>query len=123
MAGAREGDEACLALIGEEADYLGQAFAGLIHLFSPERIIMGGGVSNAFDLMSDRIHAVIGANDGAVQGRSGRPRGAWRQCRPGGRRIAVARPGGRPPALIAAQDDDTSTMLEIPKAPLTGARL
>ncbi len=59
VAGAREGDAACLALIAQEAEFLGQGFTGLIQLFSPEMLIMGGGVSNAFDLMSDRIHAVI----------------------------------------------------------------
>jgi glucokinase len=59
VAGAREGDEPCLALIDQEADYLGQGFTSLIHLFSPERLIIGGGVSSAFDLMSERIHAVI----------------------------------------------------------------
>ena len=31
----------------------------MIHLFSPERIIMGGGVSHAFGLRIDDIHAVI----------------------------------------------------------------
>jgi glucokinase len=59
VTGAREGDDACLALLAQEAEYLGRGFTGLIHLFSPDRVIMGGGVSNAFDLMSDRIHAVI----------------------------------------------------------------
>ena len=59
VAGARAGDAACRALIDEEADYLGQGFTGLIQLFSPDLLVMGGGVSNAFDLMSDRIHAVI----------------------------------------------------------------
>ena len=38
---------------------MGQGFTGLIHLFSPEKVVMGGGVSNAFDLMSEKIHAVI----------------------------------------------------------------
>jgi glucokinase len=28
-------------------------------LYSPERVIMGGGVSNAFDLLERDIHAVI----------------------------------------------------------------
>jgi glucokinase len=57
--GARQGDPTCLALLREEAAYLGAGFTSLIHLFSPERIIMGGGVSQAFDLMIDDIHAVI----------------------------------------------------------------
>ena len=57
--GARAGDPDCIALIAQEADYLGQGLTGLIHLFSPEKVVMGGGVSNAFDLMSEKIHAVI----------------------------------------------------------------
>jgi glucokinase len=59
VAGARLGDPMCLELLREEAKYLGAGFTGLIHLFSPERVIMGGGVSNAFDLMESEIHSVI----------------------------------------------------------------
>lgn len=57
--GARLGDPQCLQLMAEEAHYLGVGFSGLIHIFSPEIIVMGGGVSNAFDLLSDGILAVI----------------------------------------------------------------
>jgi glucokinase len=57
--GARKGDAACLALLQEEAAYLGRGFTGLIHLYSPERLIMGGGVSQAFDLLEPEIHSVI----------------------------------------------------------------
>jgi ROK family len=56
---ARQGDTTCLALLREEAAYVGAGFVSLIHLFNPERIIMGGGVSEAFDLLIDDIHAVI----------------------------------------------------------------
>jgi glucokinase len=57
--GARCGDPQCIRLIDQEADYLGMGFTGLIHLYSPERIIMGGGVSQAFDLLNGLIHARI----------------------------------------------------------------
>ncbi len=57
--GARDGDGECLSLLQQEAQYLGIGFTGLAHLFSPDRIIMGGGVSQAFDLLSDEIHATI----------------------------------------------------------------
>jgi predicted NBD/HSP70 family sugar kinase len=53
------GDPVCLRLLQEEAEFLGAGFTGLIHLYSPERVIMGGGVSNAFDLLERDIHAVI----------------------------------------------------------------
>ncbi|MBY5904192.1 ROK family protein [Rhizobium leguminosarum] len=57
--GARAGDAECIALIEEEADLLGVGFTGLAHLFSPQRIIMGGGVSQAFDLLAAGIHRRI----------------------------------------------------------------
>ena len=41
--GARAGDDTCTALIREEAILLGQGFTSLIHLYSPEVLIMGGG--------------------------------------------------------------------------------
>ena len=46
--GARLDDAECLALLREEAEYLGVGFTGLIHLFSPQRLIMGGGAAKAF---------------------------------------------------------------------------
>jgi glucokinase len=57
--GARHGDPMCLELLHEEANYLGAGFTGLIHLFSPDLIIMGGGVSEAFDLLEHDINSVI----------------------------------------------------------------
>lgn len=56
---ARQGDAVASRLTDEEADYLGEGLTSLIHLYSPERVIIGGGVSNGFDLMETRIHAVI----------------------------------------------------------------
>jgi glucokinase len=56
---ARLGDPACLALLREEAAYLGSGFASLLHLYSPEVLVMGGGVANAFELMAEEIRAVI----------------------------------------------------------------
>lgn len=57
--GAKVGDATCLDLLQQEARFLGLGFTGLAHMFSPERIIMGGGVSKAFDLLQDEIHATI----------------------------------------------------------------
>jgi glucokinase len=48
-----------MEVIDQEAEYLGRGFASLIHLFSPELLVMGGGVAAAFDLMDSRIHDVI----------------------------------------------------------------
>jgi len=59
LEGARAGDMLCLELLREEAAYLGAGFTGLVHLFSPELLIMGGGVANAFDLLIEGIEAVM----------------------------------------------------------------
>jgi glucokinase len=59
VAAARAGDRFALSLLREEAECLGAGFTGLIHLYSPERVIMGGGVSNAFDLLEADIHRII----------------------------------------------------------------
>lgn len=60
--GARAGDQQCLSLVGEEARYLGQGITSIIHLFSPERVVMGGGLSQAFDILEPGIHAEIRSN-------------------------------------------------------------
>ena len=57
--GARLGDVGCLGLLQDEARCLGRGFASLAHLFSPERIIMGGGVAQAFDLMQGQLLAAF----------------------------------------------------------------
>ena len=57
--GARAGDSHCLHLVAEEAMYLGQGITSVIHIFSPDRVVMGGGVSNAFDQLEPGIHDVI----------------------------------------------------------------
>lgn len=57
--GARAGDPRCLSLVEQEASYLGQGITSIIHLFSPEHVVMGGGLSQAFELLEPGIHAVI----------------------------------------------------------------
>ena len=41
---ARAGDEAARALLDDEARWLGVGIANLLHLYSPERVVLGGGV-------------------------------------------------------------------------------
>ena len=57
--GARAGDERCWHLLAEEAEYLGQGITSAVHAFSPERVVIGGGLSNGFDLLEDGITRVI----------------------------------------------------------------
>jgi glucokinase len=57
VSAARAGDASALALLDQEADYLAYGFASLLHLYSPQKLIIGGGVSQALDLMAARITA------------------------------------------------------------------
>ena len=56
---ARGGDEAALALIDREAHWLGIGFTNLLHLYSPDMIVMGGGISHGYDLLHKPIEATI----------------------------------------------------------------
>ncbi|KQT54552.1 glucokinase [Aureimonas sp. Leaf454] len=48
FAAARSGDALARELVDEEAEIIGIGFANLLHLYSPDTIVVGGGMSNAF---------------------------------------------------------------------------
>ena len=56
---AEAGDETALRLLMEEARYLGIGFANLLHLYAPEMIVVGGGVSACLPAMHAEILDVI----------------------------------------------------------------
>jgi glucokinase len=56
---ARAGDPQALALVGKEAQWLAVGLVNLLHLYSPERLILGGGVSELLDLMREGIERTI----------------------------------------------------------------
>jgi len=58
---AREGDALAAQLVAEEAELLGIGIANLLHLFSPEAVVLGGGVSAAFDLLQPGILRTVQA--------------------------------------------------------------
>jgi len=57
---ARAGDGRALALLEEEARWLGIGFTNLLHLYSPDVLVMGGGLANGFDLLAGTVRATIG---------------------------------------------------------------
>ena len=59
FAAARNGDALANALIEEEAEILGRGFTSLIHIFSPEIVVMGGGLSHEFDRLHPDIQNYI----------------------------------------------------------------
>ncbi len=56
---ARTGDALALDLLAGEARWLGLGFANLLHLYAPERIVVGGGVAAGLDLMAPLVAATI----------------------------------------------------------------
>jgi len=56
---ARTGDADALALLATEARWLGIGFTNLLHLYSPDMLVMGGGISHGFDLLHDQMVATI----------------------------------------------------------------
>lgn len=52
---ARAGDAFASALMAREAELLGIGIVNLLHLYSPQAVVMGGGVSQAFDLLQGGI--------------------------------------------------------------------
>jgi glucokinase len=59
FAAAAAGDTLARGLIEQEARWLGVGFANLLHLYSPERIIVGGGVSAGLAVMRPTIEQVM----------------------------------------------------------------
>jgi glucokinase len=59
---AEAGDALALELVAEQARMLGQGFASLLHLYSPDLLIMGGGLSSRFDAMEQEMLASMRAS-------------------------------------------------------------
>jgi glucokinase-like ROK family protein len=51
FAAAREGDSATRSMLDKRASYLGIALANLVSVFNPELIVLGGFLSQGFDLL------------------------------------------------------------------------
>ncbi|RWA70829.1 ROK family protein [Mesorhizobium sp.] len=56
---ARAGDATARELVEAEARWLGIGFTNLLHLYSPDLIVMGGGLANGFDLLAPGIRATV----------------------------------------------------------------
>lgn len=56
---ARAGDADALALLDGEARWLGVGLTNLLHVYSPERLILGGGVGSLLPLMQGTIARTI----------------------------------------------------------------
>ena len=57
--GAREGDDRCLAAVSQMADFLGIGLANVVTLFGPDRIVVGGGIAEAGELVLGPIRDAV----------------------------------------------------------------
>lgn len=53
------GDELAASVLAEAGWYLGLALASAVNLLNPERIVIGGGLANAWDYLAPQVHAAI----------------------------------------------------------------
>jgi len=56
---AKRGDLLSQQIITEAGTYLGVAIAGLVNLFNPSIVIVGGGISSSGDLLLDPIRDAV----------------------------------------------------------------
>ncbi len=52
-------DEIAIASINENCSFLGHAVAGFINIFSPQKVIVGGGLTDAGEFYIDKIREVV----------------------------------------------------------------
>lgn len=52
---ARDGNETAIDLVDHEAELLGIGVVNLLHLYSPDIVILGGGMANDFDMLQPKI--------------------------------------------------------------------
>ena len=57
--GAREGDNRCIAAVSQMAEFLGIGLANVVTLFGPDRIVVGGGIAEAGELVLGPITAAV----------------------------------------------------------------
>ena len=62
FAAAATGDRLARELVAEQADLIGLGLVNLLHLYSPERVLVGGGMANAFDALRPGIAARVAAS-------------------------------------------------------------
>ena len=62
FAAAEAGDETVLALLDAWTDEIAQGLAGMVHIFNPQLILIGGGVSAQQKLLIDPIAAKVKAS-------------------------------------------------------------
>ena len=56
---AQSGDEAALLVVDTYSKWLSQGLGGLVNIFRPDLVLLGGGISHAGDFLFDRVRALL----------------------------------------------------------------
>lgn len=56
---AQSGDEAALLVVDTYSKWLAQGLGGLVNIFRPDLVLLGGGISHAGDFLFDRVKALL----------------------------------------------------------------
>lgn len=56
---AQSGDEAALSVVDTYSKWLAQGLGGLVNIFRPDLVLLGGGISHAGDFLFDRVKALL----------------------------------------------------------------
>ena len=56
---AQSGDEAALLVVDTYSKWLAQGLGGLVNIFRPDLVLLGGGISHAGDFLLDRVKALL----------------------------------------------------------------
>ncbi len=59
VAGAQDGDQACRRLIADAGTSVGQVLGGLVNVLNPDRIVVGGELGTAGDLLVDPLRRAL----------------------------------------------------------------
>jgi glucokinase len=58
---AKQGDSLAWTIFDRAAEYLGLGIAGVINLYNPEAVFIGGGVAQAGDILFNRVRKTVNA--------------------------------------------------------------
>ena len=85
------GNETVLALLDHWTDEIAQGLAGMVHIFNPQLILIGGGVSAQQKLLIEPIAAKVKASvmPAFAEGLEDTCRSAAQRCRYGGRSVLL----------------------------------
>ncbi len=56
---AREGDESCRQIVQEAGKALGVVIGSVVNLLNPDRVVIGGGVADAGDVLFDQVRRYV----------------------------------------------------------------